>query len=330
MNTTKISIIVPVYKVEPYLKRCVDSLLEQIYKNIEVILVDDGSPDKCPEICDEYAQKDKRVKVIHKPNGGLSSARNAGLDYPLQGDYVAFLDSDDWVDKDTYAYCTDLLRMKNAQAVQFGMRLVEVSEGTYKQPKEKIAVYKGKDVLQYYMKHSTEDSEEYSVCIGVYHKSLFDGIRFREGKINEDIDFKFRLMSKCNSLLVSNQIKYNYFQTGNTISMGGLKKKDFQLREAGDLLAELSAKETYGNIAYLGKVKQARTAFSLLSKIAYFGIADSSINKKEIVQELTAEHRSNLGVLLRSPMTVSRKILAIMFAISFNMTEIAIHLIKKL
>lgn len=330
MNTTKISIIVPVYKVEPYLKRCVDSLLEQTYKNIEVILVDDGSPDKCPEICDEYAQRDKRVKVIHKPNGGLSSARNAGLDYPLQGDYVAFLDSDDWVDKDTYAYCTDLLRMKNAQAVQFGMRLVEVSESTYKQPKEKIAVYKGKDVLQYYMKHSTEVSEEYSVCIGVYHRSLFEGIRFREGKINEDIDFKYRLMSRCDSLVVSNQIKYNYFQTGNTISMGGLKKKDFQLREAGDLLAELSAKESYGNIAYLGKVKQARTAFSLLSKIAYFGVADSAIDKKETVKELALEHRENLGVLLRSPMTVSRKILAIMFAISFNMTEIAIHLIKKL
>lgn len=330
MNTTKISIIVPVYKVEPYLKRCVDSLVEQTYKNIEVILVDDGSPDKCPEICDEYAQRDKRVKVIHKPNGGLSCARNAGLDYPLQGDYVAFLDSDDWLDKDTYAYCTDLLRMKNTQAVQFGMRLVEVSEGTYKQPKEKIAVYKGKDVLQYYMKHSTEESEEYSVCIGVYHRSLFEGIRFREGKINEDIDFKYRLMSRCDSLVVSNQIKYNYFQTGNTISMGGLKKKDFQLREAGDLLAELSAKESYGNIAYLGKVKQARTAFSLLSKIAYFGVADPAIDKKETVKELALEHRENLGILLRSPMTVSRKILAIMFAISFNMTEMAIQLIKKL
>lgn len=325
-----ISVIVPVFKVEPYLKRCVDSLLGQTYKNIEVVLVDDGSPDGCPEICDEYARRDDRVKVIHKSNGGLSSARNAGLDYPLKGDYVAFLDSDDWMDEDAYAYCIDLLEKNNVYAVQFGMRLVEGCGGIYKQPKENITCYKGKDVLQYYMKHSTENSEEYSVCIGIYHRSLFDGIRFREGKINEDIDFKYKLMSKCNSLVVSNQIKYNYFQTGNTISMGGLKKKDFQLREAGDLLAELSAEETYGNIAFLGKVKQARTAFSLLSKIAYFGVADPTIDKKEIVKELTAEHRDNLGVLLRSPMTLSRKMLAIMFAISFNMTEMAIQLIKKL
>ena len=112
--------------------------------------------------------------------------------------------------------------------------------------------------------------------------------------------------------------------------MNCLKKKDFQLREAGDLLAELSAKESYGNIAYLGKVKQARTAFSLLSKIAYFGVADPAIDKKETVKELALEHRENLGVLLRSPMTVSRKILAIMFAINFNMTEMAIQLIKKI
>ena len=325
-----ISVIVPVFKVEPYLKRCVDSLLGQTYKNIEVVLVDDGSPDGCPEICDEYARMDDRVKVIHKPNGGLSSAKNAGLDYSLKGDYVAFLDSDDWVDHDTYAYCIDLLEKNNVHAVQFGMRLVEESGGINKQPKEKITCYKGKEVLQYYMKHSTENSEEYSVCIGIYHRSLFDGIRFREGKINEDIDFKYKLMSKCNSLVVSNQIKYNYFQTGNTISMGGLKKKDFQLREAGDLLADLSAKEPYGNIAFLGKVKQARTAFSLLSKIAYFGVADLTINKKETVDELTAEHRGNLGVLLRSPMSFSRKVIAVMFAISFNMTEKVIHLIKMI
>lgn len=325
-----ISIIIPVYNVEKYLRRCVDSVLNQTYKDIEVVLVDDGSPDGCPAICDEYARKDNRVKVVHKPNGGLSSARNAGLDYPLKGDYVAFLDSDDWIDSETYAFCADLLKRHNVQAVQFGMRLVENSGGTYRQPKEKIVCYKGKDVLQYYMKHSTEDSEEYSVCIGIYHKTLLDGIRFREGRINEDIDFKYRLMSRCESLAVSNQIKYNYFQTGNTISMGGLKKKDFQLREAGDLLARLSASETYGSIAFLGKVKQARTAFSLLSKIAYFGVADPTINKKETVKKLTAEHRGNLSFLLRSPMSLSRKVLAIMFAISFRITEAVIHLMKKL
>src|SRR5574344_122915 len=91
-----VSIIVPVYKVEPYLKRCLDIILNQTYKNIEIILVDDGSPDKCPQICDEYAKKDNRIIVIHQENGGLSAARNTGLDI-AKGEYISFVDSDDWV-----------------------------------------------------------------------------------------------------------------------------------------------------------------------------------------------------------------------------------------
>ena len=96
----EISVIVPVYKVEPYLRRCVDSILAQTFSDIEVILVDDGSPDGCPAICDEYARLDKRVKVIHQKNGGLSAARNAGLDWVFansDSQWISFVDSDDWV-----------------------------------------------------------------------------------------------------------------------------------------------------------------------------------------------------------------------------------------
>ena len=96
----KISIIVPVYKVEEELERCVQSLVNQTYKNIEIILVDDGSPDRCPLLCDEYAQKDSRVRVIHKKNGGLSDARNVGLQ-ATTGEYVLYIDSDDYIDLDS-------------------------------------------------------------------------------------------------------------------------------------------------------------------------------------------------------------------------------------
>ena len=92
-----VSIIVPVYKVEEYLPRCIESLINQTYKDIEIILVDDGSPDNCPKFCDEYAKKDERIKVIHKQNGGLSSARNAGIEH-AKGEFISFVDSDDWVD----------------------------------------------------------------------------------------------------------------------------------------------------------------------------------------------------------------------------------------
>ncbi len=101
MNSSlKISVIIPVYNVEKFLKQCVDSVLNQTYKNIEVILVDDGSYDNCPKLCDNYAKKDSRIKVIHKQNGGLSSARNTGVKY-VTGDYIMYVDSDDWIDNDT-------------------------------------------------------------------------------------------------------------------------------------------------------------------------------------------------------------------------------------
>ena len=97
----KVSIIVPVYKVEKYLRKCIDSIINQTLKDIEIILVDDGSPDNCGKICDEYAAKDTRIKVIHKENGGLSSARNAGMEV-AEGEYIGFVDSDDWIESDMY------------------------------------------------------------------------------------------------------------------------------------------------------------------------------------------------------------------------------------
>ena len=97
----KTSVIVPIYKVEEYLHRCIDSIINQTYTNLEIILVDDGSPDNCPMICDEYAKKDSRIRVIHKKNGGLSDARNAGLEIAT-GEYIGFVDSDDWIHKDMY------------------------------------------------------------------------------------------------------------------------------------------------------------------------------------------------------------------------------------
>ena len=103
-----ISIIVPVYNVEKYLERCIESIVNQTYKDIEIILVDDGSPDNCPVICDRYAEKDNRIKVIHKQNGGLINARKSGLEI-AQGDYIGFVDSDDWIEPEMYEYFAQMI-----------------------------------------------------------------------------------------------------------------------------------------------------------------------------------------------------------------------------
>lgn len=101
MNEPLVSVIVPVYKVGKYLDKCVESIVEQTYKNLEIILVDDGSPDNCPAMCDKWAERDSRIKVIHKQNGGVSSARNVGID-AAQGEFIGFVDSDDWLEPDMY------------------------------------------------------------------------------------------------------------------------------------------------------------------------------------------------------------------------------------
>lgn len=321
-----ISIIIPVYNVEKYLDRCINSIINQSYTDLEIILVDDGSPDKCPQICDEYALKDNRIKVIHKLNGGQSSARNAGLDIAT-GDYITFIDSDDWIGIDTYEYCMKLINETDAEVVQFDYSYVIDNRVLKSDPREIIKVYENKDVLQNYMTSSTYTGS-YSVCRCLFHNKLIGNVRFREGKINEDLDWKFLVLQKCKRMVDSNLVKYYYWQSGNSTSGAPLKIQDFQLREAADLLCELASKETYGTIAFLGKVKKARTAFSLLCKIAYFGVSDSIDNRNKIVKELTKEHRANLSILLRSPIPLNRKILSILFAINYSFTEKIIRIAK--
>lgn len=323
----KISVIIPVYKVEKYLRRCVESILCQTYENLEIILVDDGSPDSCPQICDEYASKDNRIKVIHKPNGGLSSARNVGIQI-ASGKYISFVDSDDWIDPNTYYYCYNLINKYNSEVVQFSMSLV-CSEEKLTNPREKIQVFEGKEILQFYLS-STLKYGGYSVCRCLFQTDKVKQVKFREGKINEDIDFKYKVLQLCNRLVLTNQSLYYYWKGGvESISIGGLNRKDLDLVEAGNVLYSLTKDEKYGDIAYLGRVKQARSYLSLLCKIAYYGIADSTIDKEKIVQQMQDGLRQNLKLLLFSPIPLNRKILSVCFSINYLFTEKLIHLIRK-
>lgn len=324
MNNPQISVVIPVYNVEKYLCRCVDSVLNQTYKNIEVILVDDGSPDGCPVICDEYAQKDNRVKVIHKPNGGLSSARNAALDSPLVGDYLAFVDSDDWLELDTLEYCLDLVKNYHADVVQFEFYETDSEKNSAINKKERVETFEGKEILQQLM-----ITGSWGVWGALYKAEVLGNVRFREGKINEDIDYKYKILNNAQRMVYSNQKKYYYYQSGDTISMGGLKRKDFDLYDAAEELYKLTQNEDFGTIRFLGEVKRRRSAFSLLCKIAYFGVADPTLSKKEIVRKLTKEHRNNVAILLKGNLSLNRKVLAVLFAINYHFSELIVRLLKR-
>jgi len=208
-----ISIIVPIYNVEKYLRRCVDSILCQSYHNLEIWLVDDGSPDGCPAICDEYAQKDKRIHVIHKPNGGLSDARNAALDV-AKGEYITFIDSDDYVTPDYISTLYSLIERYKAQMSIASWHIFPEGE-TPTMPAVKVKEFK--------MDRNTALSNMFyqkgfdvSACVKMYHRSLFEGIRYPKGQLFEDLQTTFKLMLKCEKVAFTSKPIYFYmFRKGS-------------------------------------------------------------------------------------------------------------------
>ena len=184
---SKITVIVPVYKVEQYLHKCVDSILSQSFRDFDLVLVDDGSPDSCPAICDEYAAKDRRVKVIHKQNGGLSDARNAGIDWAMEhsdSEWLAFVDSDDYIHPDYLKSLFNTAQEESADLVICDFARVNDQE----------------EIIEYHTDFfdlSTSDKSEIFECLSnnwrivtavnkLYAKSIFVNLRFPFGKIHED------------------------------------------------------------------------------------------------------------------------------------------------
>ncbi len=322
-----ISVIIPAYNVEKYLQRCVDSVLAQTYPNIEIILVNDGSPDNLQSICEEYVRTQPTVRALKKPNGGLSSARNLGLN-SARGKYVGFIDSDDWIEPDMFEYLFKMITKYDADAAQIEYELVYSDSDKLRRRKEKIEIVNGRDrILEFYMRQSTLTGF-YSVCICLFDGDIARKYRFREGKTAEDMDYKFNVLSESKRFVSSNQSKYYYFQSGFSTSSGILTKKNYVLYESAEVLYNLADKENYGDIRFLGKVKKARTAFSLLCKAAYYGVAND-ISSTDI-KMLVTEHRRNLFTLLKAPMPISRKIAAVFLAVNFKLTKALVSVYKTI
>lgn len=211
-----VSVIIPCYKVEQYLPNCIESIINQSYDNWELILVDDGSPDKCGDICDEYVKQDNRISVVHKENGGLSSARNAGMKI-MKGDFVTFLDSDDYLHMDTLKILVGYAEKYESQLVQCDfVRGNEI----------KFPIWKGNEKITEYNNHTifTKFAAKIIVCGKLYKRDLLDGITMPEGIINEDDWTTWKLYYRASKIIVTNRPLYYYTVNPNSI-MSGMKKK---------------------------------------------------------------------------------------------------------
>lgn len=216
-----ISVIVPVYNVEPYIRQCLDSIISQTYQNLEIILVDDGSPDNCGAICDEYACCDNRIKVIHKENGGLSSARNVGLRV-AHGEYLGFVDSDDWIESDMFEYLSKNILIYAADIAACGR--IEV----YPQYKKAFGWKKTERYdKEQATKHLLENkSLRNYVWDKLWKRELFEEVEFPEGRTFEDISVVHKLFAKADKIVCLPEFKYNYRQRSDGIVGSKLLKNE--------------------------------------------------------------------------------------------------------
>lgn len=234
-----ISVIIPIYNVEKYLNKCIDSIINQTYKNLEIILVDDGSPDNCPQICDEYAKKDSRIKVIHKKNGGVSSARNVGL-INSTGNYIGFIDPDDYIEPIMYEKLLKVLKESNTLVSMCGFYKIKdnkiVKTDNYDEKiisSEKLL----KDIFNY--------TSMGTLCNKLFAKEIFFDINNNQLFFNETIHYcedvlmLETILSNKNNIAIHNQPLYNYIVSSNSICHGNISEKKLTGIISMDLILNL-------------------------------------------------------------------------------------------
>lgn len=209
-----ISIIVPVYKVEKYLERCVKSIINQTYKNLEIILIDDGSPDQCPYMCEEWSKRDTRIKVIHKQNGGLSDARNEGLKIST-GKFIGFVDSDDWIAPKMYERLLKAIIADQSDIAQCNVKMVWENNSHSRillQPNNCVLK---RDEAQ--LELLNESKLKQPVWNKLYRKNIIKGIPFEKGKYHEDVFWSYQAIGNAESVSIIDYIGYYYWQHAESI-----------------------------------------------------------------------------------------------------------------
>ena len=229
MDAPLISVIVPVYKVEAYLDRCVQSIVDQTYRNLEIILVDDGSPDNCGAMCDAWAEKDSRIKVIHKENGGLSDARNAGMAVAT-GEYMGFIDSDDYLAAEMYQLLFDRMQCDGSDIAACGVEMV-FEDGT----PARMLTKEGSGVLNREEAMAAIADESWlkqPVWYKLYKAKLVRDIPFPVGKYHEDVFWSYRAVARAKKVSVFDTACYFYVQRGSSIMGEAYSLKRLDAMEA--------------------------------------------------------------------------------------------------
>ncbi len=277
-----ISVIVPVYGVEKYLNRCIESITKQTYKNLEIILVDDGSPDHCPELCDEWAERDFRIRVIHKANGGLSDARNAGMK-AATGAYIGFVDSDDWIDPQMYERLVIAMKRNQCDIAACGVKMVWESGLS-----DRILIMTPDCVLNRKEAQKAlleENLIKQPVWYKLYKTDCIKHVFFDVGYCHEDVLWSYRAIGAAEKVSLIEHIGYYYFQRKDSImgvgyslkrldALKGYCRRYAYMKTEFPELADMALKAIWSRCIYEGQQamlhlskKETDKVFRLLSSV---------------------------------------------------------------
>ncbi|MDO4813713.1 MAG: glycosyltransferase [Gemella sp.] len=284
-----ISIIVPVYKVEKYLERCVDSIINQTYKNLEIILVDDGSPDNSGKLADELAKKDDRIVVYHKENGGLSDARNYGV-AGAKGTYIGFVDSDDYINENMYQNLYDLIKTENTLVAESNVTRIY---GNKERPHYEGPSYrKTIDTKEYIREYLTMEKVYGSVWCKLIDANLAKELTFPKGKYYEDIYYNYDLVQKIDKISITSEAHYYYYIRENSITTEKYSPKQLDLIEILDKL------KSFVDISYPDLKEEAfiRQVYAYLSTFNHMILEDNykSIERFDEVYKFLKDNKSKV------------------------------------
>lgn len=311
-----ISVIVPVYNVEKYLRKCVDSIINQTYKNIEILLIDDGSTDGSGAICDEYSQRYDIVTAYHKQNGGLSSARNYGIER-AKGEFIGLVDSDDYIHEEMYDRLYTLLVENDADLSE--CKLADVYNGKVRSSNKKIEVLivNSETAIDYAFK---AEIASVAAVDKLYRRSLFDNVRYPEGKTIEDGYVIVDILSACSKIVISTEQLYYYVHRKGSITTNAFSKKNLDAIITYEKNYNI-IKNKYPAIVDTAKMRLCWAYFYVLDKIIYDKTTENRDIKKDVIKYL----RANYSFIIRNKQfTKGRKIAASMLMVSPRLYQICV------
>ena len=316
-----ISIIVPVYNVEQYLEKCVDSIINQTYKNLEIILVDDGATDSSGKLCDELAKIDNRIKVYHKENGGLSDARNYGVERAT-GEYIGFVDSDDYIDAEMYEKLYEAIKKENVDVAECNLKIIYPEREELFTEQNYYNVCTKQEYLEEYLKIEKIFG---SVWTKLISRKIAKELLFPKGKLYEDTYYAYDLINVANSFVLIDSPSYNYLMRENSITNSKFNPRIFDLIE----IVEKFHKTTYKNYPGLKEAADCRRMYAYFSVLNSILLEDEFKNNLYYAQIINYFKENYKAILKNKYINRNRKLSVILIKLNIDLYRKVLMKYKK-